>query len=129
MSAAVAERHLRASVMSMSGPELTLFVYDLALTRLECIRELGPQAPWEELRPHLMAAQQAVTALLECVVSPRAAVAPEVQEMAGNLRSLYLWAIQTLVQSDIHRSFPPVEDLQKVLGNLADGWRRGVLGR
>jgi flagellin-specific chaperone FliS len=129
MTSALAKRHLRDAIMSMGRAELVEVVFDQALMRLQCIRELGEDAPWDQVRPHLVGCQQAVTVLLEGVVSPQAQVGDDVQALAGRLRSLYLWAIQTLVKADVTRTRPNVAALEKVLGNLADGWRRGVLGR
>jgi len=129
MTPARARRRLEDAILSMGPAELIEVVLDHALMRLQCLRDAGPDAPWDSVRPHLQGCQRAVTLLLEGLVSPQAKVDARTQELAGDLRSLYLWIIQQLVKADVQRTRPPVEDLTRVLEDIADGWKRGVLGR
>jgi len=129
MLTGIAKRRLEDAILSMGPAELIEVILDHALMRLQCIQDAGEDAPWETLRPHLVGCQQAVTLLLEGVVSPQAKVDKNVHELAGRLRTLYLWAINALVQADLQRKRPPVKALQKVLGDIAVGWKQGVLGR
>lgn len=129
MTPGAAKRHLADAIQSMGKAELIEVILDHALMRLQCIRDLGPDAPWEELRPHLVGCQKAVGLLLEGVVPPHAKVDAGVQDLASRLRTLYVWVIGELVQSDVKRRRPNVDALERVLNDISQGWKIGVLGR
>lgn len=132
MSVTTAERRrmMESTVMSMNPAEQIELVMDHALLHLQAVRDLGPDSPWERQRPHLMQAQKAVSLLLESLLRPDAEGAePEAVKMAGDFRALYLFVINQIIAADLKRTPPPVEGLMRVLGNLADGWKKGVLGR
>jgi flagellin-specific chaperone FliS len=129
MTPGMARRRLEDSVLSMGPAELIEVIFDHALMRLQCLKEAEDDAPWETLRPHVLGCQRSVTLLLEGLVAPNAPVAESVQDLARPLRALYLWIIDTLVQADLRRQKPPVEALEKILGELASAWKQAVVGK
>jgi flagellin-specific chaperone FliS len=121
---------MESSVMSMNPAEQIALVMDHALLHLEAARDLGPGVPWDQLRPHLMQAQKAVSLLLESLLSPEAEGAdPAAVAMAGRFKELYMFVINQIIQADLRRELPPLDGLLRVLGDLAEGWKKGVLGR
>jgi len=121
---------MQSSVSSMNPAEQIAWVMDEAMLNLEAARDMGPGARWEELRPHLMKSQKAVSFLLESLLAPDAAGADAAAiAMAGRFKDLYMFVINQIIQADLRRELPPLDGLLRVLGDLAEGWKKGVLGR
>jgi flagellin-specific chaperone FliS len=132
MRTIVAERRrmMETAVQSMGPAEQIELVFDHALLHLEAARDMSGEAAWEDVRPHLSECQKAVSVLLESLLNPEAPGAdPAAVAMAANLRGLYLFVINALIKADMSRTQPPYQGLLQVLGDLADGWKKGVLGR
>ena len=121
---------MESSMLSMNPGEQVAWVMDQAMLHLEAARDLGAQAPWEELRPHLRDAQKAVSWLLESLLAPDSPGAdPDALALAGRFKELYMFVINQIIQADLQRQLPPLDGLLRVLGDLAEGWKQGVLGR
>ena len=132
MSPITAERRkmMESSIMSMGPAEQIELVFDHALLNLEAARDLPAGTAWEDVRLYLNKAQRAVSLLMESLINPQAPGAdPDAVALASNLRDLYLFVNGALIKADMSRTHPPYDGLLKVLGNLADGWKKGVLGR
>lgn len=121
---------LERSVLSMSPAELIGVTLDQAMLNLRLAAE-GPEgSPWEATHAHLLKAQKAVMLLLE-------SLAPDVKlkgqaealTMAHQLRALYVWCLEELSAADIGHDLARLNGPLKVLGDIADGWQRGVLQR
>lgn len=132
MSPITAERRrmMETAVLSMGPAEQVELVLDHALLNLEAARDLGVDAPWDQVRPHLGKCQKAVALLMESLINPEAPGAdPAAVALAANYRGLYLYIIENLIKADMSRTPPPYASLLQVLGDLAEGWKKGVLGR
>jgi flagellin-specific chaperone FliS len=132
MAANTMERRkmMESSMLSMNPGEQIAWAMDQALLNLEAARDLGKDADWQELRPHLMKAQKAVSWLLESLLAPDAPGAdPAALAMAGRFKDLYMFVINQIIQADLRRQLPPLDALLQVMGDLAEGWKKGVLGR
>ena len=121
---------MESSMLSMNPGEQIAWVMDQALLNLEAARDLGPDSDWQELLPHLMMAQKAVSWLLESLLAPDAPGADSAAlAMAGRFKELYMFVINQIIQADLRRQLPPLDALLQVMRDLAEGWKQGVLGR
>lgn len=92
-----------------SPHKLILLLYDAAISNIQRAMELLDNGDVNNARPHILKAQDIVYELLACLNEEQGG------EIAQNLKRVYFYSIQELVQANIRRDRTRLAD---VLGNI-----------
>lgn len=104
-------------ILSASPVELVRLMYQQAIASVTDAREHLREG---RIRERAQAIKKAHAILGELLVSLRMDHAPE---LAQNLRMLYCYMQERLIEANLRQADAPLEETGRLLTTLADGWR------
>ncbi len=105
-------------ILSASPIELVLLMYQRAIASVSDAREHLREG---RIRERAQAINKAYAILTELMVSLDANHAPE---LARNLRQLYCYMQERLVEANFQQKDAPLEETGRLLNTLADAWQQ-----
>ena len=104
-------------ILAASPIELVRLMYQRAIASVADAREHLREG---RIRERSQAIKRTHAILSELLISLDASVAPE---LAGNLRRLYCYMQERLIQANFSQTDGPLEETGRLLTTLADAWR------
>lgn len=104
-------------ILSASPVELVRLMYQRAIASVADARE---HLRAGRIRERTQAVKKAYAILTELLISLDASKAPE---LAANLRRLYCYMQERLVEANLTQKEGPLEETGRLLATLADAWR------
>jgi len=103
-------------ILSASPIELVRLMYQRAIA---CVADARDHLKAGRIRERTQAIKRAYAILAELLISLDAEIAPE---LAANLRRLYCYMQQRLIDANFLQQDGPLEETGRLLSNLADAW-------
>lgn len=115
--------YTQQAASTASPAQLVLMLYDGALTRIEQASQALAAEPLDGEAAHtaLTKAQAIVHELTVTLDHERGGV------VAANLRDLYAFCMQRLLDANVAKDAGPLDDAASVLRGLRDAWDQGVV--
>lgn len=122
-SAGARNHYARASVATGNPAQLVLMLYETALGAIRISEQQlsSPRCDHDVVNRELGRAQQIVTELEMALDHERGG------EIAASLGSLYVYARQILVESNVAKSPARLPEAAAIVSGLRDAWVSGVL--
>ena len=120
---AIADNPYRTNSVETAGPaQLVLMLFDRALVGILRARQASGPGALETVNHELMRAQDILTELLVTLDHERGG------EIAGNLRSLYAFCIERLVEANVRKDMEILDDVERILRPIRDSWAEACCG-
>jgi flagellar secretion chaperone FliS len=110
------KEYLKTKVMTASPEQLQLMLYDGAIRFCEQARAAIENREIEKSYNLIMRAENIVMELYNAM---RNDVAPEICE---NMRRLYMFCYNRLIEANMQRALPPLDDAMRILRHMRESW-------
>lgn len=120
---ATVDNPYRTNSVETAGPaQLVLMLFDRALVGILRARQASGPTALETVNHELVRAQDILTELLVTLDHDRGG------DIAGNLRSLYAFCIDRLVEANLRKDMEVLDDVERVLRPIRETWAEACCG-
>jgi len=116
----IVEHYKRTEIETATPAKLLLLLYDAAIQRLETAAEAMKTGKYERAHFDLLRIQDILTELM--VSLDQGAKDAPVKE----LYALYEYMYRGLVNANVKREVPPIEEAGRIMSQLREAWREAV---
>lgn len=110
------DEYRRTSANTASPVQLIVMLYDGALKFVEAGRKAMERHDFERQNTEITRAQKIVSELMACLDLKQGG------EIAANLFGIYNFALNQLIEANVHDRPGPLENVKRLLSELRDAW-------